>query len=202
MPPTPTSDDPDYLRGHWDAEYEAGRWDFLRGLKQLSRSGLIAAWLKEAGALGHVLDVGCGEALLHPFLKPYGMARYTGVDVSPKALDLARARTGPDDTLVEATLEGFEAGDTRYSAVVFNEVLYFPRDPAGELRRYRAFLAPGGVIAISMYAPNRPESGAHKAIAAVWAETDGDGWTVLDDLTIHGEIKDVTWKLRLVQRKD
>lgn len=200
MPPTPTSDDPATLKAHWDDEYDAGRWMFLRGLKEQARSGIIAAWLKQADALDSVLDVGCGECLLFPFLKPYGMRRYTGVDVSPKAL--GAAPVGAGDRLVEATLEDFDPVAETFSAVVFNEVLYFPKDPARQVRRYRAFLRPGGVMAVSMYAPNRPDSGAHKAIAAVWAETDGGAYSILDDLTIRGEVKNVTWKLRLVARAD
>ncbi len=200
MRPTPTSKDPAVIARHWDEEYDAGSLDFLRGLKQQARSGMIAAWLKQTDALAHVLDVGCGEGLVWDFLKPYGMARYTGVDVSAKALALAKV--GPEDRLVTAALEEFKAEGETYSAIIFNEVLYFAADPAGEVRRYLDYLSPGGVIVVSMYAPDRADSGAHKHIDAVWAETDGPGYRVIDDVTIRGGVKTTTFKMRLVGRAD
>lgn len=201
MPPAPKTDDPAKLREFWDDVYDTGGLDFLTGLRQQARSGMIAAWLKMTGTLDDVLDAGCGECLLRAFLEPYGLGRYTGVDVSQSALDIAREKgqVAPDDILIAARLEDFTpVNHDRFSAIVFNEVLTFPKEPGLELRRYREFLAPDGVFVVSTYAPNRPESGAHRAISAIWAETDGDEYRVIDDVTLHGAITDVTFKMRLV----
>ncbi|MEM9206447.1 MAG: class I SAM-dependent methyltransferase [Pseudomonadota bacterium] len=188
----------DDLEAHWDAEYVDGRWDFLDGLKEQARSGILAAWLMQSGSLDHVLDVGCGEGLLHRFLQPYGMKRYSGVDVSGEALKRARARLGKEVTLHQATLEDFEApSDERYSAIVFNEVLYFPEDPAAEVARYASMLSPGGMVAVSMYAPKRPESGAHRKIDATDKAMQAEPLERLDALKLESQMKTATWWLFL-----
>lgn len=55
------------------------------------------------------------------------------------------------------------------------------------------------MIAISMYSPKRPESGANRLIARLWEATDGDEWEVLDDCRLTSDAKNVTWRLRLIR---
>ncbi|MEM6667265.1 MAG: class I SAM-dependent methyltransferase [Pseudomonadota bacterium] len=194
-----TLDHTETEKERWDREYAAGRWDFLAGLRQQAKSGIIAAWLRQATAMDHVLDVGCGEGLLHPFLVPYGLGAYEGVDISPVALEKARARIG-DVALHEFALEDFPVPETpTYSAILFNEVFHFPQHPDEEIRRYKPSLKTGGVIIVSMYQPDKPQSSAHRRIKAIWDETDGPAYEVLDDLNIRGEAQGVTFRMRLVQ---
>jgi SAM-dependent methyltransferase len=49
----------------------------------------------------HVLDIGCGQGVLAPYVAESG-ASYTGVDASPKLIDLARRRHGKTGTFVVA----------------------------------------------------------------------------------------------------
>ena len=186
----------------WDEEYRGGRWAFLHDLPESGRYGVIAMWLKLTSTLEHVLDVGCGEGLLYKRLKDIGLGHYVGVDLSPAALALANV--DPDRaTLRTADFNTFApAVGEHFSAIVFNEVLHFADDIAGVMERYRAFLAPGGVIAISMYAPKRADSGANRLIARLWKATDADSWRVLDDIQLVSNKKSVTWRLRLVQPFD
>jgi len=183
----------------WDREYRAGRWRFLGGLAESARYGIIALWLAETGTHARVLDVGCGEALLFRRLAPLGLERYVGVDLAGAALEAAEidpARAA----LHAADLHGFSpASGESFSAVVFNEVLHFSEEPVRQLERYARFLAPGGAIAVSMYVPRRPESGAHRLIADIWQATGGEEWEVLDDLLLYSERKQAHWKLRLLR---
>lgn len=183
----------------WDDEYRRGRWAFLGALTESGRYGILTGWLAETGTAASVLDIGCGEGVLLRHIEPLNPRRYVGVDLSAAAFE---------NTTIAADRGRFEAADLhefvprageRFSAVVFNEVLHFCDDPGAQLSRYAAFLEPGGVIAVSMYAPDRPQSGANRIIERLWAATDGDDWQVLDDLSLTSRAKNVTWKLRLVR---
>jgi trans-aconitate methyltransferase len=183
----------------WDEEYRAGRWSFLRDLPESGRYGIIGMWLSLTETLDSVLDLGCGEGLLYERLQPMGIRRYVGVDLAPAALNIANV--DPDLASLRAgDLHTFtpQEGET-FSAIVFNEVLHFSDDPAAAVARYVPFLAPGGVIAVSMYSPKRLESGANRLISRLWEATDGPEWDVLDDYRLTSDKKSVTWRLRLVK---
>lgn len=75
---------PDHAVGHHDSDF--GSWQFW--------------WLIQHAGLrpdDHVLDLGCGTGRLAkhlvPFLEPGG---YCGLDISPEAIDIARARIPAD----------------------------------------------------------------------------------------------------------
>lgn len=183
----------------WDEEYRSGRWAFLRDLEESGRYGIIGMWLSLSDAMESVLDIGCGEGLLYERLKPMGVRRYVGVDLAPAALEIAN---------VDPAIASLRAGDMHtftpqeketFSAIVFNEVLHFAEDPAAVVSRYVPFLAKDGVIAISMYSPKRPDSGANRLIARLWEATDGEQWQVLDDYRLTSDRKNVTWRLRLIK---
>jgi len=184
----------------WDEEYEAGRWAFLRSLPESGRYGIIGMWLSLTETMDEVLDIGCGEGLLYERLQPMGIRRYVGVDLSPASLeianvdtDIAALRAGDMHTFVPEPGESF-------SAIVFNEVLHFADDPAAVVSRYAPFLKSNGVIALSMYSPKRPESGANKLIDRLWEATgDESKWEVLDDYRLVSDKKGVTWRMRLVR---
>ncbi|MBL6430573.1 MAG: class I SAM-dependent methyltransferase [Alphaproteobacteria bacterium] len=182
----------------WDEEYRAGRWSFLRDLPESGRYGIIGMWLSLTETLDSVLDIGCGEGLLYERLQPMGIKRYVGVDLAPAALNIANV--DPDLASLRAgDLHTFTPEGETFSAIVFNEVLHFSDDPAAAVARYVPFLAPGGVIAVSMYSPKRLESGANRLISRLWEATDGPDWDVLDDYRLTSDKKNVTWRLRLVR---
>lgn len=185
---------------NWDREYHEGRWHFLNDIKEAARYGILSAWLGQCDAADKVLDVGCGEAIFYHYLKTLGLKHYCGVDLSEAAL--ARAKVDLNHAeLIKSDLVSYTCKpEQRYSAIVFNEVLYFCENPEIQLRKYAGYLSDNGVIAISMYAPDRETSGANKTIKKVWQETDNSiQWRVLDDLELKSSAKNVGWKLRLIQ---
>jgi len=183
----------------WDAEYREGRWGFLLDIKEVGRTGVITAWLKTTGTGARILDIGCGEGILYRHLDPAALESYVGVDLSEEAL----VRTGIDDEkakLIAADLQSYapEPGET-FTAVVFNEVLHFAEDPGAEIARAAEWLAPGGIIAVSMYAPWKETGGGYAKVRAMEEATDGDRWDLLDALELKSQAKDVRWRLRLVK---
>ncbi|WP_436643433.1 class I SAM-dependent methyltransferase [Microbaculum sp. FT89] len=185
----------------WDAEYRDGRWGFLLDIKEVGRTGVITAWLKTTGTGASVLDIGCGEGILYRHLDPAVLTRYVGVDLSEEAL----ARAGIDDeraSLVAADLESFSpAPGEKFSAIVFNEVLHFAEDPGAQIARYVEWLAPGGIIAVSMYAPWKETGGGYAKVRAMEQGTDTADWELLDALELTSQAKNVRWRLRLLQPK-
>ena len=89
-----------------------------------------------------VLDVGRGEAMLRNFLPP--SVSCLGIEPSAKAVNGRKdiANTMPED---------FAAGASRWDCIMFNEGLYYSRDPLYLLRKYAQFLLPDGKIIISIY---------------------------------------------------
>jgi SAM-dependent methyltransferase len=187
------------MSNRWESEYRAGRWAYLKGLQEAARYGVVAAHLRHTMPPGALLDVGCGEAILAGYLARDRVTRYVGVDISQAALDLAQL---PRDwgRLVCRPLEDYapDSGE-RFTAIIFNEVLFFTDQPGTMLERYRAWLAPDGVLIVSMYQTPRPESGARRSVEAVWAALDGPGWTALDEVSLTNVTKQLTWRLRLVR---
>ncbi|MBC8075788.1 MAG: class I SAM-dependent methyltransferase, partial [Chloroflexales bacterium] len=78
-----------YYADRQDFAYQHGAYSYLESVAMLPRLATLGAYVKAFG-LTSVLDVGCGTAGLLPFLDPE--VAYIGVDISPTAIDAARAR--------------------------------------------------------------------------------------------------------------
>ncbi len=194
------------MTNRWETEYRAGRWAYLKGLKEAGRYGVVGAYLHHAMRPGALLDVGCGEAILAGYLDRAQATRYVGVDIAQAALDQAALDLAVLDpgwgTLVCSPLERYApAAGERFGAIVFNEVLFFTDAPGAMLDRCHAWLEPNGVVIVSMYQTPRPESGARRAVEAVWQALDGAGWLALDETSLTNVTKQLTWRIRLVRAR-
>jgi ubiquinone/menaquinone biosynthesis C-methylase UbiE len=97
-----------------------------------------------------ILDVCCGEGLLLDSLEPWGYRKYLGFDFSEVALKNASKRANSKTSFVNALAESF-VPDDQFDAIVFNECLYYLRDPLGVMRRFERYLAPDGVMLVSLF---------------------------------------------------
>lgn len=114
------------LRDPWRMESARERYRFQR------TNALIA---EQHGAVGSILEVGCGEGHQSTFLAR-ACERLYGFDVSATAVARARARC-PSATLATGDLFSAELRDApaRYDLVVACEVLYYMRDVARVIAR-------------------------------------------------------------------
>jgi LmbE family N-acetylglucosaminyl deacetylase/predicted TPR repeat methyltransferase len=125
---------------------------------------LLKAALEFAPARSHqrVLDVGVGTgAASEPFL---GVgAQVTGLDISPKMLELAREKFPAfhhlgehdiDDPLAKA---GVKPGT--YDTIVSSGVLHFAKDLRFTLKELVGALAPGGTLAFTFIPPQKRKFG-------------------------------------------
>ncbi len=106
-------------------------------------------WLAELRpSRGRLLDVGCGRGDLLLALRGDGWEA-CGLEPSPEAVAAARARGLDVD---RGRFEQLDPALERYDIVVLSGVLEHLHDPLGSLRRARALLAPGALVAV-LYLP-------------------------------------------------
>jgi SAM-dependent methyltransferase len=139
----------------WDNQYQSGQWNYLRSAEELGHYMVIAGYTFLTGPLDRrpsILDAGCGSGRLLAVFKGFGFASYTGVDCSAEALRQAAIVPVDNTRFVVADLESWEPDrEQRYDVIIFNESLYYLRRPTRVLRRFGDWLAPGGMLIVSMY---------------------------------------------------
>ena len=141
-------------KAQWDSAYSTGHWDYLHRIDESAHYNMILTYCLEfgGGRQGNlsVLDACCGEGVLVDLLQPASYQRYVGVDVSEVAIQSAERKQNLKVSLYRMEVESFTPSG-KFSAIVFNECLYYLADPMKVLRRYEQFLIPDGVLIVSMY---------------------------------------------------
>jgi 2-polyprenyl-6-hydroxyphenyl methylase/3-demethylubiquinone-9 3-methyltransferase len=131
------------------------------------RLGWIAGM---AGGIGgkDVLDVGCGGGILAEAMAREG-ARVTGIDLSEKALGVARLHGLESGVEVDYELVSAEAlaeaAPGRYAVVTCMEMLEHVPDPASIVRACATLAAPGGTLVFATLNRN-PKSYAFAILGA------------------------------------
>jgi SAM-dependent methyltransferase len=136
-------------RRRWNRQYAAGEWTWLARPGELARYGVLSMYALELKPGGKVLDVGCGEGLLRDRLHPRAFSEYVGIDFE-EPIRRAAPRIDDRTRFLVADMNFFIA-DAAFDTIVFNESLYLFRDVGGALLRYESFLAPGGILLVSMH---------------------------------------------------
>ncbi|HYO14989.1 MAG TPA: class I SAM-dependent methyltransferase [Thermoanaerobaculia bacterium] len=140
----------------WEAQYRKGGWAFMRNLDELARYNVIAGYLHALKPGASVLDVGAGEGLLVDQLRIFGYSHYLGIDLSEAAIEQAAGRQDERTVFQAADAETFTP-QGKWDAIVFNECVYYFKDPIGTVERYKRYLEDGGVMIISMYRSRRSD---------------------------------------------
>lgn len=172
-------------RETWDAQYAAGHWSFLRGPGEVPHNSVIVGLLRQLRPNAAVLDVGCGEGVLFSAIRPYGYERFLGIDISAIAIAAIAGAADGRTTFIATDAETYEPSES-YDAIIFNESLYYFRDPLATLRRYARHLAPGGIVIVSIYHESRRMRKLVRdaqremlVVADVTVSTRGAVWSVL-----------------------
>jgi SAM-dependent methyltransferase len=150
-------------REYWDEIYTSKKTDDVSWYRpHLDRS---FAFLEQAqvGTGDAVIDVGGGASTFVDDLLDRGFTNVTVLDVSPAALEAARARLGSRASAVrwicaDVTSAPLPAG--RYDFWHDRAVFHFLRDPIARDRYVaaaRRALKPGGHIVVATFGPHGPE---------------------------------------------
>ena len=103
-----------------------------------------------------VLELGCGMGRVLTRLAADGVERLVGLDLDPFHLELAAERLGQAATVVEGDMREFSLDSERFERVLipFNTLYALPsdEDKVACLSAARHHLAPGGVLALDVYA--------------------------------------------------
>jgi SAM-dependent methyltransferase len=142
-PPQNIYDDPDFFAGYSKlARFGAG-WTTA-----YERPSFLALLPDVAGK--RVLDLGCGVGQLANYLAQQGAADVTGVDLSERMLEIARAEYGhPNLTFQRASMEEAAFPPDRFDLVVSSLAFHYVADFPDLARRIVSWLAPGGTLVFS-----------------------------------------------------
>jgi ubiquinone/menaquinone biosynthesis C-methylase UbiE len=97
-----------------------------------------------------VLDLGCGPGMIAEYISDSTGACVTGLDYSPQAIALARARTGGKKHRMSfgiGNLDDLPFAPCSFDVVISIDSLYMPNDLDGTLTQMLRILSPGGRIA-------------------------------------------------------
>ncbi|UPZ32167.1 class I SAM-dependent methyltransferase [Streptomyces sp. LRE541] len=106
----------------------------------------LRCWLPRGPS--DVLDLGCGTGSLS-LLASEARHRVTGVDLSPRMVDLARAKlAGRDAAFLVGDAAAPPVGEQRFDVVLVRHVLWTLPEPGRVLRHWRGLLRPGGRLVL------------------------------------------------------
>ncbi|MFI1440013.1 class I SAM-dependent methyltransferase [Streptomyces fructofermentans] len=137
-------------RVDWDAESATFDDEPDHGLRdpvvREAWAARLRGWLPRAPS--DVLDLGCGTGSLS-LLAAEQRHRVTGVDLSPRMVELARAKlAGRDAAFLVGDAAAPPVGEQRFDVVLVRHVLWTLPDPARVLRHWRGLLRPGGRLVL------------------------------------------------------
>ncbi|MEO7600391.1 MAG: class I SAM-dependent methyltransferase [Opitutus sp.] len=130
------------LHAHLEGELATGLTD---------GRGVPGSHLADSEADGRIriLDAGCGTGgLIRRTEARHADWTWTGVDVEPIAVELARSRCKAE--IVQASLLELPFEDARFDAVVCSDVLYHLDDDAGAVTELGRVLRPDGLLVINV----------------------------------------------------
>jgi len=133
----------------WEREYAEGAWSRLGAGGDADRYAIILGHLLRRATTSSLLDVGCGSGHLLEFVSRADLTDYVGLDISEEAIKLAEARGFANASFHASTAEAYTP-DRKFDVIVFNEVVFYLKDPRAVLTRYQSFLEPGGLLLVSM----------------------------------------------------
>ncbi len=127
----------------WVATYDTELVDAWR----YDAPAVASRLLVDSGAVGPVLDVGCGTGLVGRGLAAVGFTDIDGVDLSPVSLDAARCTAVYRSlTLHDFNQDVLPFDDGSYGAVTCVGVLSYAHHPADVVRDFIRIVRSGGVI--------------------------------------------------------
>ena len=107
-----------------------------------------------------ILDVACGTGVLIPDYLKRKVASVTGIDISPKMAEIARAKfPQPEVTILCGDVETADFGKRFDCIVVYNAFPHFP-DPEHLIATLSSLLKPGGTLTVA-HGMSREKIDAH-----------------------------------------
>ncbi len=179
-------------RENWDAGYSKQRsgWSYLDTPTELGRYALIASYAHNLHERPTILEIGCGHGSLLELLVRFGFRRYLGIDHSSEAIKRAKSLGIEKASFEVADFETWHRPE-RFDIIVFNESLYYAKQPTETLLRYADSLCENGALIVSMH-----RSGNH---GIIWNKL-FDHFEVAWSTMIENQARQA-WDVRVLMRK-
>lgn len=177
----------------WEAQYAAGKWDYLAELSELGRFSVLAGYICHLKPGAAVLDTGCGQGALLRRLPSDSYSRYVGIDLAPSAISVASKLENERSTFLTADCENYSPVE-RFDVIVFNEVLCCLRDPLQTVERYSRSLNSGGLILVSLC------SAARGSATILWRLR--QTYATVDEVQLAHSARKVTWVCTALRPQD
>ena len=130
----------------WNARYRDGTLDDIDPEIRLRGLRVLELMEQRGGTFPRILEVGCGTGWLSERLAPMG--EVTAIDLSPKAIEIARQRKVPAHLIADDFL-AHDFGEAPFDAVVVVETLFYLQDPKMGMEKIARLVAPGGLLALT-----------------------------------------------------
>jgi 2-polyprenyl-3-methyl-5-hydroxy-6-metoxy-1,4-benzoquinol methylase len=168
----------------WEAQYAAGKWDFLAELSELARFSVLAGYICHLKPGGSVLDTGCGQGVLLRRLQTSSYSKYVGIDLSESAIAVAQQHANARSTFLAADCEEYLPAQ-QFDVIVFNEVLCCLHDPLRTVQRYARALNPGGILLVSLCTAGRGTGEVLSGLKQAYA--------IIDEVRVEHSGRKVSW---------
>lgn len=174
------------MQYRFDEQFAAGKWDGLNDVGELGRYSIITGYTRHYHHPARILDLGCGEGILVQRYAPTDFTEYVGVDFSEVAITKAQQKHIKHASFMVADLNQLIISGT-YDVIVYNESLYYLKDPEACIARLLPHLAAGGVFIISMVDKHGAEEPLFARLNTILKPLDrthitnalGHAWTVM-----------------------
>jgi SAM-dependent methyltransferase len=123
-------------------EVEATHWWFC------TRRALVKALVRQAapGPEATILEIGCSGGPLMESLRADGFNNVVGIDISPEAVALCRARQLPNVSVMDAQAPNFLPAT--FDVITASDVLEHLADAPRALAEWHKLLRPGGTVLV------------------------------------------------------
>lgn len=173
----------------WDSQYRSGVWDHLDSLPEMAHHMVIAGYVRHAVPRPAIVDVGCGHGLLAEIVSGFSFSSYLGVDLSPEAIERAKARGIANARFQVADFEEWTPPEPA-DVLIWNESLSYAKHPADVLSRIGHSLTVRGVAIVSLC-----RHGHHDVI---WRTIDRH-WQTLDHTVVENG-RGQFWDIKMLGR--
>ena len=137
-------------RPTWDEQYLNGKWDGLASECEEARFDPLRKFVEAHAANSRILEIGCGEGILQSRPDPSIYAHYLGIDISSVAIERARQLQQSRTRYLVGDMDTFQP-DEQFDIIIFNESLYYARNPCQTMKRYMQHLHANGIFITSIY---------------------------------------------------
>ncbi|MCD6010575.1 MAG: putative methyltransferase [Flavipsychrobacter sp.] len=134
----------------FNQQYSGTYWDGLRNIEDLGRYSVIVGYIRFFFKHARILDLGCGEGILRERLSPSDFAYYLGVDISDVAIANAQKNADAKTGFITGDIGKLDL-DEPFDAIVYNESLYYLKNPKASVMSLFKNLSKDGIFIISSF---------------------------------------------------